>query len=159
MLLFSSVWLKLSGKLNEQTKDGCFQFATAMRSTKGTTEWLDSEQAQFWLQITFSISSTTRLGKRAFSATFPCCRISFEVNTYLETGLWNLHYVKVPHRGKSGYNIMLITQWPAEEHNGQNLLTKFRYWNVKNTQLKTAHQMRSDILSWKLHTKRDLISI
>lgn len=42
---------------------------------------------------------------------------------------------------------MLITQRPAEEHNGQNLLNKLRYWNVKNTQLKTAHQMRSDILS------------
>lgn len=49
--------------------------------------------------------------------------------------------------GKKGYNVMLIIQQYAVEHKEQNLLNKLSFWNARNIQLRTAHQMRSDILT------------
>lgn len=54
--------------------------------------------------------------------------------------------------------LMLLIQGPAEGRNGQNLLNRWRCWNVRNIQLQIAQQ-GCDTPSWNLGTKWDLIPL
>lgn len=54
--------------------------------------------------------------------------------------------------------LMLLIQGLAEGRNGQNLLNRWRCWNVRNIQLQIAQQ-GCDTPSWNLGTRWDLIPL